>query len=123
MDSYLNELEPDENERRPYFSTWTLYHCLRAMSMYILSGLELELYSLHEYMYIYWYLAEYLYNWIITTLTRAECLADMIKTPNAKSKKPKPKKKSMKLYGREIMFCQALRNMFFGYYNVSTFVD
>lgn len=55
VDTYLFELNPEENERRPYFSTWVLYHCLRAMSMYILSGLELELYSVHEYMYIYWY--------------------------------------------------------------------
>lgn len=55
VDTYLFELNPEENERRPYFSTWVLYHCLRAMAMYILSGLELELYSVHEYMYIYWY--------------------------------------------------------------------
>lgn len=54
VDTYLFEMNPEENERRPYFSTWVLYHCLRAMSMYILSGLELELYSVHEYLYIYW---------------------------------------------------------------------
>lgn len=54
VDTYLHELNTDESDRRPYFSTWVLYHCLRAMSMYLLSGLELELYSVHEYMYIYW---------------------------------------------------------------------
>lgn len=54
VDSHLHELFPDESERRPYFSTWVLYHCLRAMSIYILSGLELELYSVHEYIYIFW---------------------------------------------------------------------
>lgn len=55
VDTYLFELQLGEgNDRRPYFSTWILYHCLRAMSMYLLSGLELELYSVHEYMYIYW---------------------------------------------------------------------
>lgn len=64
------------------------------------------------------YLAEFLYNWIITTLTRAECLADQAKS-SSKSKKAKPKKKPTKLYCREIMFAQALKNMFAGYYNVS----
>lgn len=54
LDNYLYELNPDESDRRPYLSTWVLYHCLRAMSMYLLSGLELELYSVHEYIYIYW---------------------------------------------------------------------
>lgn len=121
VDSYLHEINPDECDRRPYFSTWVLYHCLRAMSMYILSGLELELYSLHEYLYIFWYLSDYLYNWIISTLKRAECLADQVKSINAKSKKPKPKKKSMKLYCREIMFSQSLKCMFCGYYSVSVF--
>lgn len=121
VDTYLYELNPDETDRRPYFSTFTLYHCLRAMAMYLLSGLELELYSVHEYMYIYWYLSDFLYNWIITTLTRAECLADQMQKPSTKSKKPKAKKKSMKLYCREVMFSQALKNMFSGYYNASHF--
>lgn len=120
VDAYLNEINPDENDRRPYLSTWVLYHCLRAMSMYILSGLELELYSVHEYLYIFWYLSDFLYNWIISTLKRAECLADQVKSVNPKAKKPKPKKKSIKLYCREIMFSQALKCMFCGYYSVSS---
>lgn len=123
VDTYLYELNPDEADRRPYFSTWVLYHCLRAMAMYLLSGLELELYSVHEYMYIYWYLSDFLYNWIITTLTRAECLADQMQKPATKSKKPKAKKKSMKLYCREVMFSQALKNMFSGYYNASGLIS
>lgn len=65
------------------------------------------------------YLSEYLYNWIITTLTRAECLAEQGKC-SSKSKKAKPKKKPTKIYCREIMFSQALKNMFFGYYSVSS---
>lgn len=65
------------------------------------------------------YLSDFLYNWIISTLTRAECLADQAKAPTTKSKKPKSKKKSMKLYCREVMFSQALKNMFSGYYSVS----
>lgn len=39
---------------RTSFGTWVLYHCLRAMSLYLLSGLELELYSVHEYLYVFW---------------------------------------------------------------------
>lgn len=39
---------------RTSFGTWILYHCLRAMSMFLLSGLELELYSMHEYLYVFW---------------------------------------------------------------------
>lgn len=34
--------------------TWVLYHNLRIMIQYLLSGFELELYSMHEYYYIYW---------------------------------------------------------------------
>ena len=36
------------------FTTWILYHVLRVMIQYLLSGFELELYSVHEYHYIYW---------------------------------------------------------------------
>lgn len=54
VDGYLHSLNIENKEPKPYFSTWILYHCLRAMLMYLLSGLELELYSLHEFMYIFW---------------------------------------------------------------------
>ncbi|OBS72381.1 hypothetical protein A6R68_13048 [Neotoma lepida] len=39
---------------------------------YLLSGFELELYSMHEYYYIYWYLSEFLYAWLMSTLSRAD---------------------------------------------------
>lgn len=67
VDSHLHELNPDESDRRPYFSTWVLYHCLRSMSIYILSGLELELYSLHEYIYIFWQVNEIFFTLTATT--------------------------------------------------------
>ncbi|KAL3227940.1 hypothetical protein MRX96_003877 [Rhipicephalus microplus] len=35
------------------FTTWVLHHVLRTMIRYLLSGFELELYSAHEYGYIY----------------------------------------------------------------------
>lgn len=37
-----------------HFATWVLYNCFRAMLLYIMSGFELELYSVHEFLYIYW---------------------------------------------------------------------
>jgi hypothetical protein len=55
-----------------FFSTWLLYHVLRLMVRYLLSGFELELYSVHEYPYLYWYLYELLYPWLTTCLHRAD---------------------------------------------------
>uniref|UniRef100_A0A8C6CT46 N-alpha-acetyltransferase 35, NatC auxiliary subunit n=1 Tax=Moschus moschiferus TaxID=68415 RepID=A0A8C6CT46_MOSMO len=52
--------------------TWVLYHNLRIMIQYLLSGFELELYSMHEYYYIYWYLSEFLYAWLMSTLSRVD---------------------------------------------------
>ena len=49
-----------------------LYHVLRLMVRYILSGFELELFSIHEYPYLYWYLYELLYPWLTTCLHRAD---------------------------------------------------
>jgi len=42
------------------------------MVMYLLSGFELELYSVHEYHYIFWYLYEFLYGWLVSAITRAD---------------------------------------------------
>ncbi len=55
-----------------FFSTWLLYHVLRVMVRYILSGFELELYSQHEYPYLYWYLYELLFPWLASCLQRAD---------------------------------------------------
>lgn len=58
VDTYLHkQLNGDATSgpsSRTSFGTWVLYHVLRAMSLYLLSGLELELYSVHEYLYIFW---------------------------------------------------------------------
>ena len=35
------------------FGSWVMYHTLRTMIRYVLSGFELELYATHEYHYIY----------------------------------------------------------------------
>ena len=74
VDNYLNMLtqksEP-QSSHLGFYSTWLLYHILRVMTQYLLSGFELELYSSHEYHYIFWYLYEFLYAWIVSTLNRA----------------------------------------------------
>ena len=49
----LMKLEP-QRQHLACLGTWILYHNLRIMIQYLLSGFELELYSMHEYYYIYW---------------------------------------------------------------------
>lgn len=57
VDAYLHtfssKLDPPR-EHLASFSTWIIYHTIRVMIMYLLSGFELELYGPHEYQYIYW---------------------------------------------------------------------
>lgn len=85
--------------------------------MYLLSGFELELYSIHEYIYIYWYLSQFLYNWIVSTLNRAECLVEHAKNAIKQQKKTKPnKKKTVSPNYRELILNQSLSNMFNGYF-------
>lgn len=129
IDAYLNVLATKTEsggQHIAYFGTWTLYHCLRAMSLYLLSGFELELYSVHEFLYIYWYLFEFLYSFIISALTRADSLLleqenyqeQQINKNNTKQRKLKPKKKKnhQKPYRSEIIYNHALQNMCGGYY-------
>ena len=55
-----------------YFGSWILYNNLTIMNLYLVSGLELELFSNYEFHYIYCYLSEIVLNWQTNTLTRAE---------------------------------------------------
>ncbi|XP_050072834.1 N-alpha-acetyltransferase 35, NatC auxiliary subunit [Anopheles maculipalpis] len=124
VDVYLHSLTPrSENSRHlACFGTWVFYHCLRAMSFYLLAGLELELYSVHEYLYIFWYLYQYLFSWIVSALTRAETfLAEQEYAADPKAlksnqKKPKPKKRKAKTDAKEILFNEALETLCGGYY-------
>lgn len=129
VDSYLNLLatkSETSGQHIAYFGTWTLYHCLRAMALYLLSGFELELYSVHEFFYIYWYLYEFLFGFIVSALTRAESLAieqenyfELQFKQNSKQRKIKPnKKKKQKPYRREIVYNHAMQNMCGGYYKI-----
>ncbi|XP_071449323.1 N-alpha-acetyltransferase 35, NatC auxiliary subunit [Hetaerina americana] len=124
MDAYLHSLSLNSDTPRPHlacFGTWILYHTLRIMIMYLLSGFELELYSVHEYHYIFWYLSEFLYGWLISALTRADAFLleqeVMVESQKSRgSKKNKIKKKKNRPYGREITLNQAIQNMCGGYY-------
>lgn len=107
------------------FTTWVLHHVLKTMIQYLLSGFELELYSTHEYGYIFWYLYEFLYGWMISALSRAdtffmeqEARAEQLKG-NRNVKKNKRKKKTCP-HSREIFVNQALQNLCGGYYKTIT---
>ncbi|XP_055531475.1 N-alpha-acetyltransferase 35, NatC auxiliary subunit isoform X3 [Wyeomyia smithii] len=125
VDAYLHSLSmKNENPRQHLacFGTWVLYHCLRAMSFFLLSGLELELYSVHEYLYIFWYLYQFLFGWIVSALTRADTfLVEQDYVPDPKGakgnqKKPKVKKRKGKTDAKENIFYQAMQHMCGGYY-------
>jgi len=110
---------------RACISSWVLYQTLRVMIRYILSGLELELYSEHEYHYIFWYLCEGLFNWLLSTLSRADSFFtehEALFGEQAKgrsgggvSKKNKKKAKA-RPHLAEITFTQALHSLCGGYY-------
>lgn len=102
---------------RSYFFTWVLYHVLRVMIAYLLSGLELELYSEHEYHYVFWYLYEFLYGWLVSALGRAEGLAgECARRADGKKNIARKQKKRTRPYAREGLMCQVMQNMCGGYY-------
>ncbi|XP_077988706.1 N-alpha-acetyltransferase 35, NatC auxiliary subunit-like [Glandiceps talaboti] len=103
------------------FGSFVLYHTLRVMIQYTLSGFELELYAPHEYHYVYWYLCEFLYGWLISTLTRAESFlleqeSIAEQQQKGRSSKKKSKKKKSRPHERDITIAQALQNLCNGFY-------
>lgn len=127
VDAYLHKISINSTWSRPHlacFGTWILYHTLRIMIMYLLAGFELELYSVHEYHYIYWYLYEFLYGWLVSALTRADSflveqeLINELQKGKGNYKKKAKHKKRPRPYSREIIIYQALQNMCGGYYKV-----
>ena len=51
-----------------HFGSWILNNNLSIMNHFLVSGLELDLFSKFEYPYVYWYLCEVVLNWQISTL-------------------------------------------------------
>ncbi|RMX51654.1 hypothetical protein pdam_00020297 [Pocillopora damicornis] len=72
LHTLLIKVEP-QRQHFACFGSWVLYHTLNIMIQYLLSGFELELYSPHEYHYVFWYL-DFLFGWHMTCLNRAEKL-------------------------------------------------
>lgn len=97
------------------------------MIRYVLTGFELELYSVHEFAYIYWYLYEFLYGWLLSSLSRAEaCIAEAEATANcekagkkAAKNRAKGNKSKSKAYTKEILLIQAEQHLAGGYFKVS----
>ncbi|XP_038078607.1 N-alpha-acetyltransferase 35, NatC auxiliary subunit-like isoform X1 [Patiria miniata] len=104
------------------FGSWVMYHTLRTMIRYVLSGFELELYAAHEYHYIYWYLADFLYAWFISTITRADSMLQdneaAFTEPTAKSRSNKKKSKRRKIrpFERELAIAQSYQLLCSAYY-------
>ncbi|XP_067425126.1 N-alpha-acetyltransferase 35, NatC auxiliary subunit isoform X2 [Emydura macquarii macquarii] len=120
LHSMLLKQEP-QRQHLACLGTWVLYHNLRIMIQYLLSGFELELYSMHEYYYIYWYLSEFLYAWLMSTLSRADSsqMAEeriMEEQQKGRSSKKTKKKKKVRPLSREITMSQAYQNMCAGMY-------
>uniref|UniRef100_A0A3P9J284 N-alpha-acetyltransferase 35, NatC auxiliary subunit n=1 Tax=Oryzias latipes TaxID=8090 RepID=A0A3P9J284_ORYLA len=127
LHSLLMKLEP-QRQHLACLGTWILYHNLRIMIQYLLSGFELELYSMHEYYYIYWYLSEFLYAWLMSTLSRADSsqmaeeriLEEQLKGRSSKKSK---KKKKVRPLSKEITMSQAYQNMCAGMYKTMVALD
>uniref|UniRef100_A0A6I8QKC6 N-alpha-acetyltransferase 35, NatC auxiliary subunit n=1 Tax=Xenopus tropicalis TaxID=8364 RepID=A0A6I8QKC6_XENTR len=127
LHSMLLKQEP-QRQHLACLGTWVLYHNLRIMIQYLLSGFELELYSMHEYYYIYWYLSEFLYAWLMSTLSRADSsqMAEeriMEEQQKGRSSKKTKKKKKVRPLGREITLSQAYQNMCAGMYKTMIAFD
>ncbi|KAG7269386.1 hypothetical protein CRUP_008390 [Coryphaenoides rupestris] len=97
--------------------------CLGTWILTCSAAFELELYSMHEYYYIYWYLSEFLYAWLMSTLSRAESsqmaeerIAE--EQQKGRSSKKAKKKKKVRPLSKEIAMSQAYQNMCAGMYKV-----
>ncbi|EDW32490.1 GL10417 [Drosophila persimilis] len=127
-----NELHATALKHSTHFSTWVLYNCFRAMLIYLMSGFELELYAVHEFLYIYWYPYEFLVGFLVSALTRTENIllaqeeyAEHLSkiqanggtvSKNRKAAKPRKNKKLQRPYRCEIVFYHALLSLCGGMY-------
>uniref|UniRef100_A0A4W3HG22 N-alpha-acetyltransferase 35, NatC auxiliary subunit n=1 Tax=Callorhinchus milii TaxID=7868 RepID=A0A4W3HG22_CALMI len=127
LHSMLLKQEP-QRQHLACLGTWILYHNLRIMVQYLLSGFELELYSMHEYYYVYWYLSEFLYAWLMSTLNRADTsqMAEeriVEEQQKGRSSKKTKKKKKVRPLNKETTMSQAYQNMCAGMYKTMIAFD
>lgn len=130
-----NESHATALKHSTHFSTWVLYNCFRAMLIYLMSGFELELYAVHEFLYIYWYPYEFLVGFLVSALTRTENILlaqeeyaehqSRIQANGSggggggkkgKAAKPKKNKKQQRPYRQEIVYYHALLSLCGGMY-------
>ncbi|KAH8371055.1 hypothetical protein KR093_006013 [Drosophila rubida] len=130
-----NELHATALKHSTHFSTWVLYNCFRAMLIYLMSGFELELYAVHEFLYIYWYPYEFLVGFLVSALTRTENILLAQEEyaehqskmqvngggggaggKSRKAAKPKKNKKQQRPYRQEIIYYHALLSLCGGMY-------
>uniref|UniRef100_A0A8C2LXA7 N-alpha-acetyltransferase 35, NatC auxiliary subunit n=2 Tax=Cricetulus griseus TaxID=10029 RepID=A0A8C2LXA7_CRIGR len=121
----------DEAEKADHLAclgTWVLYHNLCIMIQYLLSVFELELHSMHKYYYIYWYLSEFLYAWLMSILRHtdgSQMAEERIMEEQQKghsSKKTKKRKKVCPL-SQEITMSQTYQNMCAGIFKTMVAFD
>ncbi|KAF3817887.1 hypothetical protein GH733_013736 [Mirounga leonina] len=125
VDAALHTMLLKQEPQRQHLAclgTWVLYHNLRIMIQYLLSGFELELYSMHEY------LSEFLYAWLMSTLSRADGsqMAEeriMEEQQKGRSSKKTKKKKKVRPLSREITMSQAYQNMCAGMFKTMVAFD
>ncbi|EGW07488.1 Protein MAK10-like [Cricetulus griseus] len=98
------------------------------MIQYLLSVFELELHSMHKYYYIYWYLSEFLYAWLMSILRHtdgSQMAEERIMEEQQKghsSKKTKKRKKVCPL-SQEITMSQTYQNMCAGIFKTMVAFD
>ncbi|XP_028411217.1 N-alpha-acetyltransferase 35, NatC auxiliary subunit-like isoform X2 [Dendronephthya gigantea] len=115
-------VEP-KREHFACFGSWVLNRTLTIMIQYLSLGMELQLFSAHEYHYLFWYL-DYLFNWQSTCLSRATELLQSHETAleQKSGKSGKKNKKKKRASGKHIQehqemkqFYQGMRNLCSGY--------
>lgn len=92
---------------------WTRLHLARLCIKYVLSGLELELFSYHEYPYVFWYLYDILYANEREQLEAAKQFvfeSQMLADDQNQSKKNKNKKQRKKIQFSTNYHDSCLRN-------------
>ncbi|VDP47381.1 unnamed protein product [Soboliphyme baturini] len=112
--------------------SYILYLIFLSMSDYLLLGFELELYSLYEYSYIYWFLSEFTYKWLISLLESGESNVcsyflnehfynfklSVKMEKGQEKKKSRTKNKVLKSHKYEIQLYRCLQKLFEAYYKV-----
>lgn len=125
VDAHLHQLLAKSGiQHLAFFGTWVLNQTVEVMLHFVLSGLELELYLPYEYRYIFWYMAENLYSWVATTLTRADTMLEeawQAEGSGAKGGKKSNKKKGKRAHSHELRItrAQAMQHVCSAFYKVS----